>query len=153
MTTGIINQAMDRIADVLGCYGYASNVPNAITLTTSAQKLTLNQFTGSGCSLSSNGIKVEKAGIYEISGTAYFTTGFTVNDVMHMLLIKNSTTVVDNGKRAYAAAPYENIYVSPTIINLAAGDVIYVHVYNQTGARGTVGTGSQRNYLKVNRIA
>lgn len=153
MSTGIMDQSMEYLADVHNTYGIFMDLTANLSLSTSEKKLPLKTFTGSGCTSSSNGIKVNKAGVYEISGTAYFHSGFTVNDIVHLQLWKNSTLLEDFGQRLSTANPYENVNISPYIISLAANDVIYMYAYNQTGSRGQINTGATRTFMMLNRIA
>lgn len=150
---GLIDQSMDYLADVQNTYGFAYGMAADMTLTNSASKLTLNNFSGSGCSLSSGGIKVNETGIYLVSCTAYFTTGFTASDTCHAQIYHNNSMAVECAKRVYNASPYENISVSPCIINMSANDVVYMYAYNQTAARGKVSLSNSRTYLTLNRIA
>lgn len=124
----------------------------ALTLTQSSQKIPLSVFDGVDCALSANGIKVNKAGVYLVSGSGYFSTGFTVNDLIHLRIYKNSTYVAEMVKRVYGADPYEVIHSGPVILNLAAGDTVYLYAYNQTGARGLVGNNVGMG-ITLNRIA
>lgn len=151
----ITDGAGTSIADLLevqNTYGTLLTLSSSMTLSTSAAKLPLNTFTGSGCSKSSNGIKVDKAGIYQVSGMAYLTTGFTANDIIHLQLRKNTTTIAEAVWRTYNAAPYQTLYTGPMIVSLAAGDIIYLYAYNQTGARGTAATKTDAGIV-INRIA
>ena len=129
-------------------YGMSSN----LTLSTSAKKVALTTFSGSGCQLSSNGIKVANAGTYMINGSAYCTTGYTANDIIHIQLYKGSTSLCDSTKRVSNASPYEIMPVGPIIVTLAANDVIYLYAHNQTGARGTVATNTL-THITLHRIA
>lgn len=144
--------AIAEILEVQNTYGTLLTLSSSLTLSTSAAKLPLNTFTGDGCSKSSNGIKVNKSGIYRVSGMAYLTTGFTANDIIHLQLRKNSTTVAEAVWRTYNAAPYRTLYVGEMITSLSANDVIYLYAYNQTGARGTAAT-KQDTGIVINRIA
>lgn len=129
-------------------YGMSSN----LTLSTSAKKVALTTFSGSGCQLSSNGIKVANAGTYMINGSAYCTTGYTANDIIHIQLYKGSTSLCDSTKRVSNASPYEIMPVGPIIVTLAANDVIYLYAHNQGGARGTVATNTL-THITLHRIA
>ena len=147
-----VSDALGFVCDAITTYGFASNLTAAFSLGSSAAKLPLKDFIGNGCSLSSNGIKVNNAGVYEVSATAYYYTGFTVNDTVHLLVYKNSTVIADNGMRIPTANPYENLNISPIIVNLAANDVVYLYAYNQSGARGTVAASSSRTCFALKRI-
>jgi len=122
------------------CYGNYYGASSSLTLATTDKKVSLNTFSGSGCSSSSNGIKIDAnhAGTYSISGAIYASTGYTANDIVHACIYKNSTLIGDAGKRVSNGSPYEIIPVGPLVATLAAGDVIYLYARNQSGARGTV---------------
>ena len=142
---------MTTVQEVLSTYGTLLTLSSSQTLTTSAAKMALNTFTGSGCSKSSNGIKVTKAGLYQINGMAYLTTGFTANDIIHLMIRQNTTTIAEAVWRTPAAAPYETLYVGPMIVSASASDVFYLYVYNQTGGRGTAATKTDAG-LVLNRL-
>lgn len=142
----------DNTADVISCYGSLVGFSNAITLSTSETKIPLDTFTGSGCSKASNGIKVDKAGVYEISGAAYFATGFSSSDILHLRLKVNTTNVAEQVKRTYSTAPYEIMHVGSVIVSMSAGDVVYLYAFNQTAARGTVSQNTGCGIM-LNRIA
>lgn len=136
-------------------YGQIEGMSSNLSLTTSRQKLALNTFAGIGCSKSSNGIKVTNAGVYLVTAHAYLQSGYTENDLVHVLITKNGS---DDGLaeaviRAPATSPYEIMTVGPVIASLAAGDVVYVHAYNQTGARGAIADRGLSDNLAVVRIA
>lgn len=122
------------------CYGNYHGLSSSLTLATSDKKVALGTFSGSGCSSSSNGIKIDAnhAGTYSISGAIYASTGYTANDIVHAVIYKNSTLIGDTGKRVSNGSPYEIISVGPLVVDLAAGDVVYLYARNQSGARGTV---------------
>lgn len=153
MSTGIMDQSMEYLADVHNTYGRLYGISSTFSLSTSEQKVPLNTFTlSSGCTLSSNGIKVPANGVYVIEGSAYAYTGFTVNDIIHILLYVNSSSRLESQKRIMSANPYETIVTGQLMISLSAGDVIYLYAYNQTGARGTIGNAASTK-LVVHRIA
>lgn len=136
---GISDPAQFRDALNIRAYGMLQTLTTT-TLSTTAKKLPLTSFTGVGCSLSSNGIKVAKAGVYVISGTVYANEGFTANDIVHAYLYVNSTSVCENQIRLNVANYYSTINVGPIIRTLSANDVVYLYAMNQGGARGNVGT-------------
>lgn len=124
-----------RSAIGIGAWGFATAASDT-TLTTTATKAAFTVFNGEGCSLSSNGIKVEQAGWYEISGSYEFRTNFTANDIIHIYIRNGSTDIAHTLWRTYSTTPYHTIAVAPFVAQLAANDVVYMYVYNQTGARG-----------------
>lgn len=143
---------LSELRKVQNTYGVLTTLSSSLSLTTSAQKVPLNTFTGNNCSKSSNGIKVTDAGVYEVSGSAYFQSGFTANDLAHLQIRVGSTTAIESVKRLSNASPYEIVVVPATIVTLNANDVIYLYAYNQSGARGTVASYTG-NGLVLKRIA
>lgn len=140
----IQNAPQFRTAIGLGIYASLMNQSSSLTLTTSAQKVPLHGTFAQygGCSESSNGIKVPVAGVYLITGLAYFTTGFAVNDIIHIELRKNGSSLGDSLCRVYLASAQQSFSTPTQIVSLAANDVITLHAWNQTAARGTVASRS-----------
>lgn len=136
----IQNAPQFRNAIGLGIYASLMNQSSSLTLTTSSQKVPLHGSFSQygGCSESSNGIKVPVAGVYLITGLAYFTTGFAVNDIIHIELRKNDSSLGDSSCRVYLASAQQSFSTPTQIVSLAANDVITLHAWNQTAARGTV---------------
>jgi hypothetical protein len=142
-----------RNAIGIGAYGTLTELTSNTTLTASAAKLPLKTFSGVGCSLSSNGIKVAEAGTYMVWGSAYVYGSFTANDIIHLRLYKNSTYLsLESIYRTPIATPYNMIHMGPFIVTLAANDVLYLYAYNQTAARGTIQSSASCG-LTIRRIA
>lgn len=142
----------DSDGDTFTPKGYGTYYKNAeLTLTTSAQKIALTSFSGYGMSATSNGIKVAKAGTYLVIGSAYFHSGFTANDIVHLIILKNGTYICDSILRMYTASPYQTVQDS-TIVTCAANDVFYLYAYNQTAARGKIASRDGHG-LSVVRLA
>lgn len=129
-----------RTAIGLGIYASLTNQSTSLTLTTSAQKVPLHGSFAQygGCSESSNGIKVPVAGVYLITGLVYLTTGFAENDMIHVELRKNDSSLCNTLCRVCLANAYQSFAAPTQIVSLAANDVITLHAWNQTAARGTV---------------
>lgn len=151
-TLSSVASSLSSVQTIQNTYAELYGMSSSLTLSTSGKKVALTTFSGSGCQLSSNGIKVTNAGTYMINGSAYCTTGYTVNDIVHIVLYKGSTSLHDSPKRVSNASPYEIMPVGPVIVTLAANDVIYLYAYNQTGARGTVATHTL-THITLHRIA
>lgn len=134
-------------------YGSLTGMASALTLTTSAQKLPLGgTFVGNECSESSNGVMVEEAGTYMITGSAYLFGGYTANDIVHLLVHVGATEVADCLFRATTTNPYQTISTAPVVVQLAANTVVTMHAYNQVAARGTINSKAGHG-LTVLRIA
>lgn len=138
------------------CWGTLVNISADMSLTNSAQKIPLINFSGNKCAAYNNGIRVEEAGVYEISGAAYCNTGYTTGDVINLVIY------VDNGgslsaqlsarRRAIQANPYEVVVTGPLIMELNAGAVAYLYAHNQGGARGKIGPWNNTR-LSIKQIA
>lgn len=122
------------------------------TLTTSAAKMPLSTFAGNGCSASSNGLKVTNAGTYLVWGSLYLTTGYTAGDLIHIKAYRNSTAVSDWIFRAYSASHYSTPHFGPIAVTCSANDVLYLYAYNQTAARGVVGSSATCG-LRILRVS
>ena len=135
-------------------YGRLTGMASEQTLTNAFAKVLLNTttFGGSGCSQYSNGIKVNKAGTYMIWASAYMSTGYTDNDIIHFSIYKNSTNMYELRERTTNANPYKTVNIGPTLFDLAAGDVVYLYAYNQAAARGKL-TNMSMHGLYIRQIA
>ena len=138
--TGNITSAMS------GC-GATATI--SLTTNTSGEKIPITTYrdkVGDYLSISNGGIKCEKKGHVEISGNVYFTDGFTANSLVHTLIKKNSTTVINAVHRL--PTHYDYYSIPPLVFNVSAGDILYLYVYNQTDAKGKV-AGDNRTWLTV----
>ena len=131
------NPEKARAALGIHAWGQYMEQTGGLSLSTSSQKVPLKTFAGQGCSSSSNGIKVEQAGDYVVSGSVYMSTGFSAGNLVHVEIFQNSTLRADCLRCASKTNPYETWHVGPIIITCAAGDVLYLHAYNQSAASGT----------------
>lgn len=139
-SVSISSPATWRAALGVDVWGQVLEQTGNLSLSTSAQKVPLKTFTGNGCSLSANGIKVSKAGHYMVAGSIYMTTGYTANDLVHACVYVNSTSVGECLTRPPITNPYQTATIQPFVVSLAADDVVYLYAYNQTAARGVVST-------------
>lgn len=90
-------------------------------------------------------IRVKKSGLYMVKASAYYTTGFTVNDIVHTNVEKQtsgSTTWTTLNEAGFLArvnnASWYNRTDATGFIYLNAGDTVRMTAYNQTGARGLI---------------
>ena len=139
-SVSISSPATWRAALGVDVWGQVLEQTGNLSLTTSAQKVPLKTFTGNGCSLSANGIKVSKAGHYMVAGSIYMTTGYTANDLIHAAVYVNSTNVGECLTRPPITNPYQTATITPFVVSLAENDVVYLYAYNQAAARGVVST-------------
>ena len=133
----------------------AANVHQAMTarlssnvsLSTSYKVVTLASYAsvGDSLSISSGGIKCAKAGTVLVSGQAHFTS-VTDQDICYTAIYKDSTQMLFSAERSSGAIV--NVTPTPSLITVAAGDVLYLEVCNTSAARGTVSTASA-TYMTV----
>ena len=154
MSRGVIDQSMNYLAEVHSTYGTLRDMSANITCAASATKIALQNFSGNGCSKSSNGIKVNKAGVYEISATIYMGQNYQSNDIVHVLLYVNSTAVAHFQEKTFNTAMWSTFSTDRVIVNLSANDVVYLYAYNQGGAMSQLATSNtSTTSLTLNRIA
>ena len=129
--------AAGNITSAISACGAAGTAD--VALSTSEKKITLSTSRGRigpYLSNSNGGVKCGKDGYVEISGGIYFSSGFTNNDIVHTVVKKNSTQVINAAHRLPAS--YDYYSVPPLVCEVSAGDILYLYAYNQTGARGSV---------------
>lgn len=149
------------------CVTLAGN-STEITLSTSAANYLTGRcqiWQGSGnyedvyeISLNPATIKTKKRGMYLVKMSAYFTTNFTANDIIHINLERQqtgATTWTTMGVAGYIgrvtnASWYQRIDCVG-YLNLDIGDSIRMTCYNQTGARGRINVGGNTN-LQIIKI-
>lgn len=125
---------------------------NDFSLSTSYAKIPLSTFSESDpdelFSASSNGIKVAASGTILVMASAYFYKGFTANDLVGIAVYKNSTNVCEHTLKVSTSNPYQSAFCS-TIVDVSAGDVIYLYARNQGAARGIVKNYTDRTFIKA----
>lgn len=153
--TGLMDRILNYLAGVHNTYGVLKDLSANRALTSSSTKIPLITFNGSGCSLSSNGIKVTNGGVYTVCASIYLGDGFTANDIVHLVINVNSKEIIHEQIRLHLAGAWTTYSTDNTIVNLNAGDVVYMYAYNQSGARGNVVRSSPTRcpILTINRIA
>lgn len=97
-------------------------------------------------------ITIKETGVYTVDAGFYFSTNFTTNDLMHGKFCVNGSggAFSEVISRATQAAPYLQLSKSITM-QLKAGDVVDLRMYNQTGARGVCNVNGAQ-YLHITRI-
>lgn len=131
-----------------------------ITGSTSSQSLTagtmtranLNTFnvnTDTSCfSASSNGVKVAKAGYYQISASAYMTCA-TTGGIRVIHVHQNDTEIASvRSEEGGSYASQGGIAIAPKVVYLNAGDVVYLKVRSLSSA-GTLVTNNCSTYLSI----
>ena len=103
-------------------------------------------------------ILVQKKGMYIVKMSAYFTTNFTANDIIHINLERrqsDSATWVAMGFAGYVgratnASWYQRVDCVG-YLNLDVGDMVRMTCYNQNGARGRINVNGNTN-LQIIKI-
>ena len=147
--TIVDTDTVNHLLEVQNTYGKLT-LSTAIALTTSPQIVPLSNFTGDGVSYTSNGIRIDTEGLYEIWGQIYFSTGFTANDILHAFIYSNTTAIAESLIRLDVANYYVTIIINPVIVTCSSDDLITLRAYNQNAARGNAG--GERTALYVKRI-
>lgn len=113
-------------------------------------KLTLTEKVknGSLLSISDGGIKIG-TGVtkVEVSGNVYFSTGMNEGDSIRSFIYKNDEVVAHNYNRA--SGTYEDRPISPILLSVNEGDIIYLYASNASAGRGVI---TENNYLVVKVI-
>ena len=113
-----------------------------IALSTSEKKITLSTNRGNVGNYLSNwngGVTCYKSGYVEVSAGIYFVSGFTANDLVHLVIKKNSTNIINAVHRL--PGNYDYYSVAPIVYSVSEGDTFYLFAYNQTAARGQINAG------------
>lgn len=141
-------KALNMSASSATLAGMASD----FSLSTSYAKVPLSTFSESDpdglFSASSNGIKVAASGTVLVIATAYLYTGFTDSDIVTINVFKNSSNMCEHGTRICGSNPYQSEFCS-TLVDVSAGDVIYLYAKNSTAARGIVKNYKGRTFIKA----
>ena len=93
----------------------------------------------------SEGIKCLKAGEVQVHGLAFMATGFTAADIIHLRFVKNTSNFggdVTIKMHNNAGGTIQNF----AFTTVAAGDVIKLALWNESGARGQIAAST------INRI-
>lgn len=110
-----------------------------LVLGTSEKKVKLDSNrarVGTGLTNSNGGVKCAKSGYVEVSGAIYFVSGFNANDLVHLVIKKNSTNIVNAVHRL--PGDYDYYSIAPIVYSVSEGDTLYLYAYNQTAARGQI---------------
>ena len=87
-------------------------------------------------SLTGNGIKCLKAGYVEVSAKLLFKNGFEAGDHLRAWIYQNSTAQYAASIHAATTASYYTVSLSPFVVSVSAGDVIYL--YGQAERANTI---------------
>ena len=99
--------------------------------------------------ISSGGIKCNRDG-YIMASASVYLNNLTAGDTTAMMILKNEETVAYTYEKKDATVAYHSI--SPVSIKVTAGDIIYLFVRNNTGARGTTNTTAATSRLLVQYV-
>ncbi len=137
------------------CGHIMAAISSNITLTTSAANISLSsviESSGDFFQLTSDGnIKVLKDCVATINAQIYTLTGYTADDILHILIYKNGGVICRGIIRAINSASYTTLSANCTKV-LSAGDTISFGTYNQTGARGTISSSSHFTNFSITGI-
>lgn len=103
---------------------------------------------------SDGGIKILTEGDYLISGGCYFYDGYAINDMVKILVYKNSIANNNVLMAVYYRMPsdYIPLGLPSKVLHLAANDVIYLCANNSTEARGRVSNNDVNTYMTISRV-
>lgn len=99
--------------------------------------------------LASGGIKCNRDG-YIMASASVYLNNVTTGDTTALMILKNEETVAYTYEKKDATVAYHSI--SPVSIKVTAGDIIYMFVRNNTGARGTTNTTAATTRLLVQYV-
>ena len=99
--------------------------------------------------LASGGIKCNRDG-YIMASASVYLNNLTAGDTTALMILKNEETVAYTYEKKDATVAYHSI--SPVSIKVTAGDIIYMFVRNNNGARGTTSTTATTSRLLVQYI-
>ena len=99
--------------------------------------------------IASGGIKCNRDG-YIMASASVYLNNLTAGDTTAMMILKNEETVAYTYEKKDATVAYHSL--SPVSIKVTAGDIIYLFVRNNTGARGTTNTLASTTRLLVQYI-
>lgn len=99
--------------------------------------------------LASGGIKCNRDG-YIMASASVYLNNLTAGDTTALMILKNEETVAYTYEKKDATVAYHSI--SPVSIKVTAGDIIYMFVRNNNGARGTTNTTAATSRLLVQYV-
>lgn len=109
-------------------------------------KVSSSTVTGTGLSLSSNGIKIGSGIKYvEVSGAMQFKA-YSGADLRRAMVYKNSTNVAQGNVRP--TGTYESAIIAPKLISVAENDVIYLYLNSDSNSQTIYGS-TAATYLTV----
>ena len=123
------------------------------TLTTSASKVTLGNTQakiGSNLTAYNGGVKCGRNGTVSISCGMACGDGFTDNDLAHIVVYKNSTSISDMFYRVVTS--WHNVSTTELMLSVSSGDVLYYYAYNQTYSRGVLYGANKATCMTVKYI-
>lgn len=113
-------------------------------------KLSLTEKVRNGglLTISNGGIRIG-AGVtkVEVSGNVYFSTGMSSGDSLRSFIYKNDEVIAHNFNRC--SGTYEDRPISPVLLSVTEGDIIYLYGSNASAGRGII---TENNYLVVKVI-
>ena len=99
--------------------------------------------------IASGGIKCNRDG-YIMASASVYLNNLTAGDTTAMMILKNEETVAYTYEKKDATVAYHSL--SPVSIKVTAGDIIFLFVRNNNGARGTTNTLASTSRLLVQYV-
>lgn len=83
--------------------------------------------------LTEYGIRCEVAGYVEVSGKVFFESGYTAGQHLRAALYQNDTYLFSASEHPPTTAKYQSISLHPVVMQVAAGDMIYLKAIGANG--------------------
>lgn len=99
--------------------------------------------------IASGGIKCNRDG-YIMASASVYLNNLTAGDTTAMMILKNEETVAYTYEKKDATVAYHSL--PPVSIKVTAGDIIFMFVRNNNGARGTTNTLASTSRLLVQYV-
>lgn len=135
----------DDQSQLMGVYTSSTTISSTAHVKLSLTEKVRN---GSLLTISNGGIRIG-AGVtkVEVSGNVYFSTGMNESDSLRSFIYKNDEVIAHNFNRC--SGTYEDRPISPVLLSVTEGDIIYLYGSNATAGRGII---TENNYLVVKVI-
>ena len=154
----IADQTSDGVT-VFGSMSYlARGTATSATSGTSVTQITLNtkiiDTSDNNFSFSSGGVKVAKAGLYRVSGSAYITPNSSTTTLGTYIKIGSSFangTEVNSQLQGMATTGARAIQCIPRLVNITAGQIVFL-ASRCRGTAGTVDASHETTFLQIERV-
>ena len=99
--------------------------------------------------IASGGIRCNRDG-YIMASASVYLNNLTAGDTTAMMILKNEETIAYTYEKKDATVAYHSL--SPVSVKVTAGDIIYLFIRNNNGARGTTNTLASTTRLLVQYV-